>query len=96
MHAIAPRGRKRAHGGDQVVAAAWRGRGANDDDGWTPLHLAAFNGHVEAIGALELLGADKEAKSARGETPLYLAAGKGHVEAIKVERSSCWRRWARR
>jgi hypothetical protein len=39
---------------------------------------------VEAIKALEQLGADKEAKEAGGQTPLHVAAVEGHVEAIKA------------
>ncbi|KXZ44529.1 hypothetical protein GPECTOR_66g257 [Gonium pectorale] len=30
-------------------------------DGWTPLHIAAKNGHVKAIAALLQAGADKDA-----------------------------------
>jgi ankyrin repeat protein len=39
---------------------------------------------VEAIKALVLLGANKEAKDAAGGTPLIHAAFMGHVEAIKA------------
>ena len=52
--------------------------------GETPLHLAAFSGHVEAIKALVQLGANKEAKNVNGRTPLHAAAFNGHVEAIKA------------
>jgi ankyrin repeat protein len=39
---------------------------------------------VEAIKALVLLGADKEAKNVDGATALHSAAHNGHVEAIKA------------
>ena len=51
--------------------------------------LRADKGHVEAIKALEQLGANKEAKAA---SPLHVAAFKGHVEVIKVLASSAWTR----
>ena len=50
----------------------------------TPLHLAAYNGHMEAINTLVELSADIEAKTANEATPLHWAASEGHVEAIKT------------
>ncbi|KXZ44527.1 hypothetical protein GPECTOR_66g255 [Gonium pectorale] len=51
-------------------------------DGWTPLQIAAKNGHVEAIAALLHAGANKEVATKTGCTPLCIAAQNGHVEAI--------------
>ncbi|KXZ44157.1 hypothetical protein GPECTOR_72g604 [Gonium pectorale] len=50
--------------------------------GWTPYHIAAENGHVEAIAALLQAGANKDAANEDGRTPLHVAAENGHVEAI--------------
>ena len=55
--------------------------------GATALHLAADNGHVEAIKLLVQMGADKEAKTDGGATALHLAA----VKKGTWRRSSCWR-----
>ena len=45
------------------------------DDGWTPLHLAAFFGHAKVIEALLAHGADVAARShnSNGNTPLHAA-----------------------
>jgi len=45
-------------------------------DGWTPLHLACFFGHVETAEMLLSLGADVKARSANAmhNTPLHAAA----------------------
>eukprot|EP00192_Tetraselmis_astigmatica_P009507 CAMPEP_0117688726 /NCGR_PEP_ID=MMETSP0804-20121206/24017_1 /TAXON_ID=1074897 /ORGANISM="Tetraselmis astigmatica, Strain CCMP880" /LENGTH=935 /DNA_ID=CAMNT_0005501265 /DNA_START=422 /DNA_END=3230 /DNA_ORIENTATION=+ len=45
-----------------------------DADGCTPLHLAAWKGHVEAVEELLWRGADTEAANNMGSTPLHLAA----------------------
>jgi ankyrin repeat protein len=55
---------------------------AADGDGDTPLHTAAYNGHVEAMQALVELGADVHAADADGRTPLHAAAAGGHVEVV--------------
>jgi len=57
---------------------------AKSVNGSTPLHRAAYNGHVEAATALVALGADVQAKAADGATPLHEAAYSGHVEATKA------------
>jgi ankyrin repeat protein len=41
--------------------------------GWTPLHWACKNGHVEVVKALLEKGADLHAKTNLGETPLHYA-----------------------
>jgi ankyrin repeat protein len=51
---------------------------------------------VEAITVLVQLGADKEAKSAKGRTALLWAAFGGHIEAIKLLAEMGARRWMQR
>ena len=56
-----------------------------DGDGWTALHVAAQNGHVEVTSALITLGVNKEAQlPTNGWRPLHVAAVYGQVEVIKT------------
>ncbi len=56
---------------------------AYSDDGWTPLHLAAFFGHPTIIELLLARGADVTARSrnANGNTPLHAALAADHKMA---------------
>ncbi|KAG7274509.1 hypothetical protein CRUP_025702, partial [Coryphaenoides rupestris] len=44
-----------------------------DDDGYTPLHRAAYSGHAHAAAALLAAGSEVEARTADGWTPLHSA-----------------------
>ncbi|XP_066555344.1 ankyrin repeat domain-containing protein 49 [Amia ocellicauda] len=46
---------------------------ATDEDGYSPLHRAAYNGHLEAVHALIRHGADLHARTVDGWTPLHSA-----------------------
>src|SRR5258708_37306756 len=46
---------------------------AQVDNGCTPLHLAAFNGHLEAVQGLLEHNADVNSQNNEGRTPLYEA-----------------------
>jgi ankyrin repeat protein len=52
---------------------------ARDDDHWT-LHLAAFEGKVEAVGLLLMHGANVDALNKNGETPFQVASARGYEE----------------
>ncbi|KAG2425843.1 hypothetical protein HXX76_013467 [Chlamydomonas incerta] len=57
---------------------------AQDEEGHCAVHLAAGNGHVEALAALLLVGALKDVRSKAGHTPLHRAALHGHADALTV------------
>jgi hypothetical protein len=52
--------------------------------GWTPLHYAATNGHVDLIQLLLDNHAFVDAASPNGSTPLMLAAQYGTPQAVKL------------
>jgi hypothetical protein len=53
-------------------------------DGWTPLHWAAYNGHIEISRLLLQNGAEVNARSSNGYTPLHWAARNGHVDILHL------------
>ena len=56
----------------------------DDKDRSTPLHDAAYNGHVEIANLLLQNGAELNARRDNGDTPLHDAADKGHVEITRL------------
>jgi ankyrin repeat protein len=52
--------------------------------GYTPLLLAADQGHATVIAALISGGADVKASNALGTTPLMLAAASGNPQAVTI------------
>ena len=57
---------------------------ATQVDGMTPLHLAAFAGHVDVAGSLVAHGADATTRDNSVRTPWEHAVLKGHVEVMRV------------
>jgi ankyrin repeat protein len=53
-------------------------------DGWAPLHYAAFEGRDQLVRYLLDKGADKDALAPNGYTALMLAARNGHTEAARI------------
>ncbi|XP_076323123.1 uncharacterized protein LOC143232022 isoform X2 [Tachypleus tridentatus] len=55
-----------------------------DERGWTPIHLAAANGHVDIIKFLAQEGAHLAALDPSGYTAIHLAAMNGHASCIEI------------
>ena len=55
-----------------------------DEGGWTPLHLAAFQGDEEMTELLLNVGACPGAIDLNGRTPLHVASSRGHDVIVKL------------
>ncbi|ROT81857.1 putative serine/threonine-protein phosphatase 6 regulatory ankyrin repeat subunit A-like [Penaeus vannamei] len=53
------------------------------ENGWTPLHEAAYSGHTSVVTALVTRGATVNGKTNLGSTPLHFAAQEGHEAAAE-------------
>ena len=56
----------------------------HDENGWTPLHLAAYNGDHVMVEKLLASGADPGIPSLSGETPLDVAVMQGHKAVAQL------------
>jgi ankyrin repeat protein len=57
---------------------------AKDKYGWTALHHASFDGHLEIVKYLiEKCHVDKKVKGNNGWTALHYASEQGHLEIVK-------------
>ena len=54
-----------------------------NNQGWTPLLLASYNGRLEVVYFLLSNGAKKEFHLPSGETPLFLASMNNHCDVVK-------------
>ncbi len=57
---------------------------AEDKDGWTSLHSAAFKGEAGTVEALLAAGADVNAKGKDGATPLHAAVAERQAGAVEA------------
>ena len=64
--------------------------GRIDVGGYTPLHLAAQNGHAAATALLLQLGADADGKGGCGATPLHRASYSGAVSTMRILLEEKW------
>ena len=68
--------------GIRTLLAAGADVDAADASGFTPLHLAAVEGHADVATALLAAGAYIEAETEHGFTPLHYAAFRGQVDVV--------------
>lgn len=63
-----------------------RGAGANvqDNTGYSALHHASLNGHIECVRLLLAHEASPNLPDYRGSSPLHLAAWAGHQDIVKL------------
>ncbi|KAB2605228.1 ankyrin repeat domain-containing protein 65-like [Pyrus ussuriensis x Pyrus communis] len=79
-----------AHGIKSCLAKGAEVNG-RDQNGWTPLHRAAFKGRIECVKVLLNHGALVDAVDDAGYTPLHCAAEAGHVQValLLVAHGAC-------
>uniref|UniRef100_A0A8C3JC83 Ankyrin repeat domain 27 n=1 Tax=Calidris pygmaea TaxID=425635 RepID=A0A8C3JC83_9CHAR len=65
------------------ISANGLGVNVSNQDGFTPLHVAALHGHSELVSLLLKHGASISAKDAKQAVPLHLACQKGHLQVVK-------------
>ena len=66
---------------DKINASLAHGSDINaaDEQGWTALHMAAYEGHKKTTELLCSKGANVNARTVSGWTPLHMAASRGHA-----------------
>lgn len=65
---------------DLLLTAGADADEAEDAGGYTPLAVAAQNGHAKIVLRLVAAGADKDLADNNGVTPLFFAALNGRLE----------------
>ncbi|XP_068609029.1 ankycorbin [Brachionichthys hirsutus] len=75
------------HGEAEKVAALLAKKGASavklDNEGKSPLHVAAARGQTDCLSVILAHGADLSATDSAGFNPLHLAAKNNHIECCK-------------
>jgi ankyrin repeat protein len=75
--------------GHLQIAQWLLGRNANtnlrdETNGWTPLHSAAFYGHVDVVRLLLQYKADSNSQDSGDQIPLHKAVQNGHVDVARL------------
>uniref|UniRef100_A0A8C3UJL1 Ankyrin repeat domain 27 n=1 Tax=Catharus ustulatus TaxID=91951 RepID=A0A8C3UJL1_CATUS len=65
------------------ICANGLGVNVSNQDGFTPLHMAALHGHRELAALLLRHGANANTKNAQLAAPLHLACQRGHSQVVK-------------
>ncbi|XP_077041291.1 ankyrin repeat domain-containing protein 27 isoform X2 [Agelaius phoeniceus] len=65
------------------ICANGLGVNVSNQDGFTPLHMAALHGHSELASLLLRHGASTSAKNTQLAAPLHLACQRGHSQVVK-------------
>lgn len=70
---------------ERIIATAAANIDATDNNGWSPLMIASFNGHTEICNKLLELSANVDTKEQLfGWTPLLAAVWNGRIEVIEL------------
>ncbi len=70
-------------GHDKVVEALLAGGAQVNNEGWAPLHYAAFEGRAGLVDRLLAAGADPKALAPNQANALMLAARNGHIDVVR-------------
>ena len=83
--------------GANVDGREWKGKTNPSHDGWTPMHLGAWNGKTSAVEFLLSHGGNPLRVDWYGQTPLQIALASGHDETADVlsKGSERWKRQQR-
>ncbi|XP_021396597.2 ankyrin repeat domain-containing protein 27 isoform X4 [Lonchura striata] len=65
------------------VCANGLGVNVSNQEGFTPLHMAALHGHTELVSLLLRHGAGASAENSQLAAPLHLACQRGHAQVVK-------------
>lgn len=57
---------------------------SQDEDGWRPIHFAAFRGRTTLARRLLNMGCESEPLTNEGATPLFLALSENHIKVINL------------
>ena len=70
-------------GHDKVVDVLMKAGAPINQDGWAPLHYAAFEGRLALLDKLLAAGADVNALAPNKSSALMLAARNGHIDVVR-------------
>ena len=68
----------------RILAPLTDNPNAPDEEGITPIHLAAFEGHTEIVKILAPLTNIPNAPAKNGVTPIHEATRRGHTEIVQI------------